>query len=194
MRVITSASRSATTSALVPERIASAHGKRPLPFASRAPADGPASARDAQVTAVAAGGREKLHHLANRMSSRGYRVRPTPHFAVCDRPDTPESVVIHTFDETSVDEDLAGFIGLELGELGTITTETEFSDALFAIIASSCEHANTNGNRTLSNLAVWRQYTLNTLAHFRKLLAPWNILNQSPTLLMSLNSPPFIGV
>jgi hypothetical protein len=126
--------------------------------------------RVGKVTAIDANDEGRLHALADQMASRGYTVRQTPRFMVCQQPDrTTELVLIHTFDSTSIDEDLAGVIGVELGGIGVVTTENQYGDALFAIMASSCQRANANDDSKLSNLAIRRRYSLNTLGRLRRL-------------------------
>ncbi len=127
--------------------------------------------RVGKVTAIDADDEERLHALADQMASRGYSVRQTPHFVVCQRSDrAPDLVLIHTFDTTSIDEDLPDMIGVELGGIGAVRTENEYSDALFAIMASSFQRANANDDAELSSLAIWRRYSLNTLVRLRPLL------------------------
>lgn len=136
--------------------------------------DRPRAVRVGRVTAIAHPDAASMRRLADRFSSHGYVVRGTPHFAVCRR-ERPggRAYVMHTFDETTVDEDVAGFIGEELAPLGFPASPRDFGDVLFGIAASTCPPSLTCpdcGRLHLDHPRVWRHFCLNSLDRLRRLL------------------------
>jgi SAM-dependent methyltransferase len=142
--------------------------------------------RVGKVTAVAHAGAQSLDHLVHRLSSRGYEVRETPHFAVLRRsPRDDRLLLMHTFDETTIDEDLSPIVAGELGPLGVLASPQEFGDALIAVVTSTsgslvvCPRC---GVVHLDQSLVWRRFCLNTLERLRPLVggpAPTAILSTS---------------
>ncbi len=126
------------------------------------------------VTFVAHADDDGLRHIAGRLSSRGYDVERTAHFVVCRRPGRRETVLMHRFDEATVDEDLAPLVAGELGAVGMVTSAREYGDALFGIVASTCPSSldcPTCGRLHIDLPAIWRHYCLNSLVRYRALLS-----------------------
>jgi SAM-dependent methyltransferase len=84
-------------------------------------------------------------------------------------------VLMHRFDESSVDEDLPAIIANELGPIGLVTTALEFDETLGAIIASSVSRESPvclDCGRVHVDLGMaWRRYCLNSLVRYRQLLS-----------------------
>jgi hypothetical protein len=80
------------------------------------------------VTAIARTDTPALDRLADKLSSCGITPEATPHFVVF-RKAGGGMVILHTFSERTVDEDLVGLVANELGELGVLGTAQDFSDA-----------------------------------------------------------------
>jgi SAM-dependent methyltransferase len=122
------------------------------------------------VTAVACPDAQRLSDLAGRLRARGYAVRETPHFVVCRRSAGRRTMLLHRFDERTVDEDLAPLVAEELG----LDTAQAYGDALFAVVASTsppslmCPEC---GRLHLDNPAIWRRYCTNSLERLRPLVA-----------------------
>jgi len=115
-----------------------------------------------RITAIAGATRREIDRIAVGLSARGYTITATPHFLVCRQQAAPDqALILHTFNERTIDEDLAGIIGEELGSV-VVTTARDFSDALHAILGSACPDR--------SPLERWRRYGLNTLDRLRTLL------------------------
>lgn len=131
--------------------------------------------RVGRVTAIAHTDGKSLGRLRDRLSSRGYGIRVTPHFVVCQEPSKDgKAVLMHTFEEATIDEDLPAMVSDELGPLGIIGSAHEYDQTLRAIVASTCSTSLTCsycGRIHLDLPAVWRQYCLNTLRRLRPLIA-----------------------
>jgi SAM-dependent methyltransferase len=124
--------------------------------------EGYTAIRVGRVIAVAAASRRKVVRIAAGLSARGYTTTATPHFVVCrQQTGSGQAFILHTFDQRTIDEDLAGMIGEELGPI-LVATEQDFSDTLHAILGSACPDR--------SPLERWRRYGLNTLDRLRTLL------------------------
>jgi Methyltransferase domain len=111
-------------------------------------------------------------------------VQETQHFMVCQRPPASgRAILLHTFNEATVDEDLSSIITTELGPLGIVASSEEWSNALCAIVASTCpstaECSHCDGAH-LDLPAIWRQYCLNTLRRLRPLLADPQTISSAP--------------
>jgi SAM-dependent methyltransferase len=126
------------------------------------------------VTAAYVDGRS-MRQVAGRLSARGYDVLETPHFVVCHRArGRNRTVLMHTFDEATIDEDVSNVVAEELGPLGVLTSAAEYGDALFSIVASTCPPAldcPRCGGLHLDQPAIWRHFCLNTLERLRPLVA-----------------------
>ena len=142
--------------------------------AQRSLAEQPRAVRVGRVTAVAHPDAASVRDLADRFRSYGYAVRNTPHFAMCRSPRRGgRTYVMHTFSQATVDEDVAGFIGDELAPLGFPSSQRDFGDALFGIVASTsppslaCPRC---GRLHLDHPQIWRHFSLNSLERLRRLL------------------------
>ncbi len=115
-----------------------------------------------RITAVAVTTQREIDQIVAGLSARGYATTITPHLIVCQQPTASgQSLILHTFNERTVDEDLAGIVGEELGPV-VVATERDLGDAPHAILGSACP-----GHSPLER---WRQYSLNTLVRLRALL------------------------
>jgi len=111
---------------------------------------------------------------AGRLSARGFHVQATPHFVHCQRRPGGQAILLHTFSESTIDEDVSPMVGEELGGLGAIASPREYGELLFAIVASTCPvslDCPDCGRLHLDQAAVWRHFGLNTLARLRRRLA-----------------------
>jgi SAM-dependent methyltransferase len=118
--------------------------------------------------------RDGVAEMAGRLASRGFRVRETPHFVHCQRRPGGQVVLLHQFGEASIDEDLSPMVAEELGALGVITSPDEYGETLFAVVASTCPSSldcPECGRLHLDEAAVWRHFSLNTLARLRAWLS-----------------------
>lgn len=126
--------------------------------------------RIGRTVAVAGAGRD----MAAPLAARGFRVRETAHFAHCQRRPGGQVVLLHPFDEATIDEDVSQLIGEELGSLGVIASAAEYGETLFAVVASTCPASldcPECGRLHLDRAAVWRHFSLNTLARLRARMA-----------------------
>jgi SAM-dependent methyltransferase len=141
--------------------------------------------RVGKVTAVAHPDGRALQRFAARLGELNYRVRQTPNFAICrNASGRPAAIVMHTFQETTVDGDLPSLVAGELGAEGLLTTAQEYGDALFAIVASTSPPAlrcSGCGRLHLDNPGIWRGYCLNTLRRLRPLLAAGSSAGSGPS-------------
>lgn len=132
----------------------------------------PRAVRIGAIAAVAHEDGTGMAAMAERLASRGYVITRTARFAVARRPPARLAIVMHTYDERSIDEDVAPLLAEELG--GVLATAGDYGTALFAIVASTCPRSldcPTCGGLHLDRPAIWRHYCLNTLDRLRPLLA-----------------------
>lgn len=74
--------------------------------------------RVGRITAMAGTTRREIERIAAGLSVQGYTTAATPHFVVCRQPAAPKrALILHAFDEETLDEDLAGMVGEELGPI-----------------------------------------------------------------------------
>lgn len=126
------------------------------------------------MVAVAHQDGASVERMAERLASRGFALSRTSRFVVGRRPPARLAIVMHTLDETTVDEDLASALAEELGPTGALASARAYGEALFAIVASTCPAAldcPRCGRLHLDHPALWRHYCLNTLDRLRPLLA-----------------------
>jgi SAM-dependent methyltransferase len=126
--------------------------------------------RVGRLVAVACPGGDGLAEAVDRLASRGFRVRQTPHFVLCQRRLAGQAVLLHRFDESTIDEDISPIVGEELGSVGAVTSPREYGEALFAVVASTCPSSldcPECGRLHLDRAAIWRHFSLNTLARLR---------------------------
>ena len=115
---------------------------------------------------------ESIASVAARLSARGFTVRDTPHFTHCQRPGG-QTILLHRFDESTIDEDVSPLIAEELGALGVIASAREYGETLFALVASTCPSSldcPDCGHLHLDQAAIWRHFSLNTLDRLRRWL------------------------
>jgi SAM-dependent methyltransferase len=131
--------------------------------------------RVGNVAAIAHVDLKAQRHLTDRLSSRGYEVQETPHFMVCRmRSESSRVIIMHTFDDGSLDADLFSMIPDELAPLGVATSASDYGDTVCAIVASTRSPLLDvrQGRRVpVSGSAMWRSFWLNTLDRLRTLLA-----------------------
>jgi SAM-dependent methyltransferase len=115
-----------------------------------------------------------LAGTVERLAARGFRVRETPHFVHGQRRPGGQSIVLHRFDEATIDEDVSPMVGEELGSLGVVTSAREYGETLFAVVASTCPsslNCPDCGRLHLDQTAIWRHFSLNTLDRLRERLS-----------------------
>ena len=130
--------------------------------------------RVGNVVAVPHAGGDDLGAMVGRLAARGFRVRQTPHFVHCQRRPGGQVVLLHPFDESTIDEDVSPLVGDELGSLGAIPSAREYGETLFAVVASTCPASldcPECGRLHLDRTAIWRHFSLNTLGRLRTWLA-----------------------
>jgi SAM-dependent methyltransferase len=116
--------------------------------------------------------RAAMAGTVDRLAARGFRARSTPHFVHCQGRPGGQAIVLHTFDETTIDEDLSPLVGEELGAV--LGSPEEYGETLFAIVASTCPSTldcPECGRLHLDQAAIWRHFSLNTLDRLRARLA-----------------------
>lgn len=130
--------------------------------------------RIGRLTVVAEPDRGCLQRRTERLASRGYEVRESGHFVVCRRPSAPGVVLLHTFREDTIDEDVSPLVADELGPAGIVGSADEYGRTLFAIVVSTCPpslNCQDCGRLHVDRPAVWRHYCINTLNRLRPHLA-----------------------
>jgi SAM-dependent methyltransferase len=142
----------------------------------------PDQRRAVRVGALAAVAHEdgtSRDRLAERLASRGYALHRTPRFVVGSRPPARLTILMHTYDQVTVDEDLASLLAEELGPVGVLASARAYGEALFAIVASTCPPSldcPRCGRLHLDHPALWRHYCVNTLDRLRSLLAAGTVV------------------
>jgi SAM-dependent methyltransferase len=130
--------------------------------------------RVGRVVAVPFADGDGLAGTVERLAARGFQVRETPHFVHCQRRPGGQAVVLHRFDEATIDEDISPMVGDELGSLGVIASPNEYGETLFAVVASTCPSSldcPECGQLHLDQTAIWRHFSLNTLDRLRSRLS-----------------------
>jgi SAM-dependent methyltransferase len=113
---------------------------------------------------------ESVAGTVARLSARGFRARETPHFVHCQRRPGGQAILLHRFSESTIDEDVSPIVAEELGGLGVIASAHEYGETLFAVVASTCPSSldcPECGHLHLDQAAIWRHFSLNTLARLR---------------------------
>jgi SAM-dependent methyltransferase len=126
-----------------------------------------------RIVAVPHADGESVAGTAGRLAARGFRVSETPHFTHCQRRPGGQVVLLHRFDESTIDEDVSPLVAEELGSLGVIASAREYGETLFAVVASTCPSSldcPECGHLHLDQAAIWRHFSLNTLARLRRWL------------------------
>jgi SAM-dependent methyltransferase len=116
----------------------------------------------------------RLAGSAGRLAGRGFRVQETPHLVVCQRRPGGQAILLHAFTESTIDEDVSSMLENEVGALGVIASPREYGEVLFAIVASTCPTSldcPECGRLHLDQAAIWRHFSLNTLARLRTLVS-----------------------
>jgi SAM-dependent methyltransferase len=129
--------------------------------------------RVGRIVAVPHADGESVAGTAGRLSARGFRVRETPHFVHCQRRPGGQTILLHRFSESAIDEDVSPLVAEELGTLGVIASAREYGETLFAVVASTCPSSldcPECGHLHLDQPAIWRHFSLNTLARLRRWL------------------------
>jgi SAM-dependent methyltransferase len=131
--------------------------------------------RIGRFVAVAHADHQEMERLAERLLSRGFGACETGHFVVCRRGSGSRQVIVmHTFSQATVDEDLSPMVADELGPLGVVASPDDYGSALFAIVASASPAAvrcPTCGEVHLDPPTIWRTFSTNTLERLRTLVA-----------------------
>jgi SAM-dependent methyltransferase len=104
-----------------------------------------------------------MDRLASYFGARGFVGHSTPHFvALCRAGGDDDVVLLHALNQWTLDEDLAGLLGDELGAEVLRNTD-DYGCAMAAIIASVWPER--------PALEAWHRYSLNTLDRMRSLLS-----------------------
>ena len=106
---------------------------------------------------------EALNQRKRNFLAQSYQVTETPHFVVCQRALSGQTIVMHLFTQSQIDADIICFVEDELSSFGLFTTAKAYGATLFAILASTFSSPR-------DQLAVWRLFCLNTLAKLQFLI------------------------
>jgi SAM-dependent methyltransferase len=101
---------------------------------------------------------------AHRLRAHGYQVQETEHFTVCRHATSSQVMVLHSFEQTTIDADLICNIADELAPLGFIASERFFGGVLFAVLASTFPAPRQQER-------IWLLFCENTLARLREGIA-----------------------
>lgn len=92
--------------------------------------------------------------------SKGYQIRKTSHFVICQQPGSDQFILLHTFNQKTIDADLICYIEDQLASSGLISSTSAFGAVLFGILASSF-------SAPRNQLTIWRQFCVNSLNRLR---------------------------
>lgn len=106
---------------------------------------------------------ETLNQRKHAYLTQSYQVTETPHFVVCQKAGSAQSIIMHVLTQSQVDADIICVVADELASCRVFTTAKTYGATLFAILASTCPAPRTQS-------AVWRLFCLNTLAKFQSLI------------------------
>src|SRR5690242_7853046 len=62
------------------------------------------------ITVIAQHNKAALEQQKQRFLLRLYQVSETPHFVICQKPSSPQTVLMHTFGQSEIDADIICFI------------------------------------------------------------------------------------
>ena len=93
--------------------------------------------RVGNTTAIAFSNKNALNTYKERLLSHSYKISETKHFVVCQHALSSRIVLLHTFQQTTIDADLICFIEYELTSFGFMHSAREFGATLFAVMAST---------------------------------------------------------
>ncbi len=107
---------------------------------------------------------EMLRQWKHQFLDRSYCVTETPHFLVCQREASVQTVVMHALTQREIDADFICFVEDELSPFHIFTSAKTYGSTLFAVLASTFPSPRNQGD-------VWRLFCLNSLERFRVLLS-----------------------
>ncbi len=120
--------------------------------------------RVGNTTAIAFSDNNTLNTYKERLLSHSYEISETKHFVVCQHALFSRIILLHTFQQTTIDADLICFIEYELTPFGFMHSTREFGATLFAIMASTFSSPR-------HQPSIWRCFCVNTLEKLREQLA-----------------------
>jgi len=120
--------------------------------------------RIGDLTVLALPNTEILSQRKHQFLAWSYRVTETPHFLVCQKASSVQTVVMHVFTQHEIDADLICFVEDELSPFRIFTSAKAYGSTLFAVLASTFPSPRNQG-------AVWHLFCLNSLEKFRHLLS-----------------------
>jgi SAM-dependent methyltransferase len=116
--------------------------------------------RVGNVTVIAQYDKKALEQQKQSFLDRSYKVSETPHFVVCQKRSSSQTVLMHTFGQSEIDADIICFIENELAQFGIVPSEKDFGALLFVILASTF-------SAPRNQVMIWRRFCLNTLIKLR---------------------------
>lgn len=78
-----------------------------------------------------------LSSYKQQLCNQSYRISETEHFVICQQPSSRCIVLMHTFDQNTINADLIRYIEEELPTFGFIKSGKQFGATLFAVLAST---------------------------------------------------------
>lgn len=120
--------------------------------------------RVGNLIVIAQPDKDLFYQLRQRLLARGYQVSETTHFVVCHKRPSDEFVILHRFEQTTIDADLICVIEQELSRFSFCGSERGFGGTLFAVLASTFPSPREQG-------AIWRRFCMNSLEKLRDQLA-----------------------
>src|SRR5260370_11776953 len=70
-----------------------------------------------------------------RQRKKGYQVSETAHFIVCQKPGSSQIILLHRYEQTTIDADIIRLIEQELTHYDLTSSAKEFGATLFAVLA-----------------------------------------------------------
>src|ERR1700719_2667090 len=93
--------------------------------------------RVGNLIVIAQPDQERFSRQEQCFHSGGYQMSETAHFIVGQKPSSPHFVLLHRFEQTTIDADLICVVEQELSRFSFISSAKEFGATLFAILAST---------------------------------------------------------
>ena len=103
-----------------------------------------------------------LQKQSSDLLAKGYQIRKTSHFVICRRPDSERVILLHTFNQQTIDADIICFIENQLSSSLSLSSKT-FGAVLFGTLASTFSCPREQG-------IIWLQFCLNTLHRLSSLM------------------------
>jgi 2-polyprenyl-3-methyl-5-hydroxy-6-metoxy-1,4-benzoquinol methylase len=120
--------------------------------------------RVGNLVVIAQPDQERFSRQEQGLRTRGYQVSETAHFVVGRKPSSPHFVLLHRFEQTTIDADLICVVEQELSRFSFISSAREFGATLFAILASTFPSPR-------DQQAIWRRFCVNSFEKLRDQVA-----------------------